>query len=79
MMCSMDMLRVGQSARVVSIDVTDKKVKRHLLDMGLTRGAVVKISRIAPMGDPISMYVRGYEISIGKKELKNISVEVIGK
>lgn len=79
MIYSIDMLKVGQSAKVISIDVKSKTLKRHLLDMGITRGAVITISRIAPMGDPISMYVRGYEISIGKNELKNISVEVIEK
>ena len=52
----------------------DRKRKKHLLDMGLTRGVNVKVKKIAPMGDPISIELRGYELCISKKELAQIRV-----
>lgn len=70
-------LKVGEVARVLKLDIEDKKVRRHLLDMGLTRGVEVKIKKIAPMGDPIDIELRGYELCIGKSDLKKIKVEVL--
>lgn len=69
-------LRKGQTGIIVSLDFNDKKKKRHLLDMGFTKGTKVKIKKIAPMGDPISINLRGYEICVSKKDLINIIVEV---
>ena len=70
-------LKVGQESKVLKLDVTNKEIRRHLLDMGLTRGVKVKIKKIAPMGDPIDIELRGYELCISKSDLKNIQVEVI--
>ena len=70
-------LKVGQEAKVIKLDIKDKETRRHLLDMGLTRGVIVKIKKIAPMGDPIDIELRGYELCIGKSDLKDIEVEVI--
>lgn len=70
-------LKVGQESKVLRLDVTNKEIRRHLLDMGLTRGVKVKIKKIAPMGDPIDIELRGYELCISKSDLKNIQVEVI--
>ncbi len=70
-------LKVGQEAKVISLDVKNKEIRRHLLDMGVTRGVNVKIKKIAPMGDPIDIELRGYELCIGKSDLKDIKVEVI--
>ena len=69
-------LKVGQRAEIVSINVSDKKIRRHLLDMGLTKGTKVKIKKIAPMGDPIDIELRDYELCIRKADLKQIEVEV---
>ena len=70
-------LNVGDKARVISLNVSDKEVRRHLLDMGVTRGVVVKIVRKAPMGDPVDVELRDYELCISKRELEQIEVEVI--
>ena len=70
-------LKVGQTAKVLSLNIKDKEVRRHLLDMGVTKGVIVKIKKIAPMGDPIDIELRGYELCIGKSDLKNIEVEVL--
>ena len=69
-------LKVGQEARVLSLNVENKEVRRHLLDMGLTRGVRVKIKKIAPMGDPIDIALRDYELCIGKADLNQVEVEV---
>lgn len=72
---TLDKLKKGQSGIVLEINIQDKKRKRHLLDMGLTRGVKVKIKKIAPMGDPISIKLRGYELCISKKDLSQIVVQ----
>ncbi len=70
-------LKVGEKAKVVKLNVTDKEVRRHLLDMGLTRGVIVKIKKKAPMGDPVDIELRDYELCISKRELNQIEVEVV--
>ncbi|MCI9063377.1 MAG: ferrous iron transport protein A [Clostridia bacterium] len=77
MYITLDKLKVGQSCQVKSIDIIEKEKKRHLLDMGLTRGVKIKIKRIAPMGDPVSIELRGYILSVSKQDLENIWVEII--
>lgn len=73
---TLDKIKVGQKCQIISIEITDKKRKRHLLDMGLTRGAKIKIKRIAPMGDPVSIELRGYILSVSKKDLSQIIVMI---
>ncbi len=70
-------LNVGQKARVVKLNVQNKEIRRHLLDMGLTRGTEVKIKKKAPVGDPIDIELRDYELCISKSDLNQIEVEVI--
>lgn len=70
-------LKIGQKAKIISINVNDKAIKRHLLDMGLTRGTIVQIKKIAPMGDPIDISLRSYELCIRKADLMQIEVEMI--
>ena len=70
-------LKVGQKAKILKLNINDKQIKRHLLDMGITRGAEVKVKKIAPMGDPIDIELRDYELCIRKADLTQIEVEVI--
>ena len=72
-----DELKIGDKARVIELDVKSKEIKRHLLDMGITRGVEIMIKKKAPMGDPIDISLRDYELCISKKELSSIVVEVI--
>ena len=74
---NLSQLKVGKEAKVLSLDVKNKEIRRHLLDMGLTRGVKVRIKRKAPMGDPIDIELRNYQLCIGKSDLKNVKVEVI--
>ena len=74
---TLSQLKVGQKAIVKKLNINDRAIKRHLLDMGLTRGVEVEIKKIAPMGDPIDIKIRGYELALRKAELKQIEVEVV--
>ena len=76
--CKLSDLKVGQRAKVLKLEVPNKQIRRHLLDMGITRGAIVHIKKIAPMGDPIDIALRDYELAIRKADLQMIEVEVIG-
>ncbi len=70
-------LNVGQKARILKLNFENKEIRRHLLDMGLTRGTEVEIKKKAPVGDPIDIKLRDYELCISKSDLKQIEVEVI--
>ena len=70
-------LKIGEKARILKLNIENKQIKRHLLDMGITRGAIVKIKKIAPMGDPIDLELRDYELCIRKADLAQVEVEVI--
>lgn len=65
---------VGKSARIVKLH-GEGPVKRRLMDMGITRGQEVRIRKVAPLGDPIEITVRGYELSIRKADAAMIEVE----
>ena len=70
-------LKIGEKARVLKLNMENKQIRRHLLDMGITRGVEVKIKKIAPMGDPIDLELRDYQLCIRKADLTQIEVEVI--
>ena len=70
-------LEIGQKARIIKLHETDKVIRRHLLDMGVTKDTLVFVKKKAPMGDPINISLRDYELSICKKDLSKIEVEVI--
>lgn len=70
-------LVVGQKAKVLKLNEDDKAIRRHLLDMGVTRGVEIIIKKIAPMGDPIDISLRDYELCIRKEDLRKIEVEVL--
>lgn len=70
-------LKIGQRAKVLGIHMDKPDVRRHLLDMGITKGTEVLIKKVAPMGDPVDIELRGYELCIRKEEMKNIDVEIL--
>ena len=67
-------IKVGKSAKVVKIH-GEGAVKRRIMDMGITRGVEIYVRKVAPLGDPIELFVRGYELSLRKEDAKNIEVE----
>ena len=75
--CSLSDLKVWQKCIVLKLNEEDKEIRRHMLDMGITRGTLITIKKVAPMGDPIDISLRDYELCICKKDLSKIEVEVI--
>ncbi|HOY09788.1 MAG TPA: ferrous iron transport protein A [Candidatus Omnitrophota bacterium] len=72
--CSINTLRIGQKGIVMDLAGDDQIVQR-LLEMGVTPGCPVQIIRYAPMGDPVEIKVRGYHLTIRKKEADMILVD----
>ncbi len=70
---TLDMLKMGQSAKITAMGCKGT-LRRRLLDMGLTPGTGVKIVRVAPMGDPLVLQLRGYELTLRKKDAAKIIV-----
>lgn len=66
--------KVGETIRVVKLH-GEGAVKRRIMDMGLTKGVDVQVRKVAPLGDPIEVTVRGYELSIRKADAEMIEVE----
>jgi len=66
--------KVGETVRVVKLN-GGGALKRRIMDMGITKGVDVCIRKVAPLGDPVEVTVRGYELSIRKTEAENIEVE----
>ena len=73
----LDELSVGTTAVVTKVG-GEGRVRRHLLDMGITPGAELYLRKRAPFGDPIEITIRGYELSLRKDEAHCIAVEVRG-
>ncbi len=67
-------IKVGQSAIIKKIH-GDGALKRRIMDMGITKGVEVYVRKVAPLGDPLEITVRGYELSIRKADAELIEVE----
>ncbi len=75
--CFLSDLKVGQKCIILKLNEDNKEIRRHLLDMGVTKDTIVTIKKVAPMGDPIDISLRDYELCICKNDLSKIEVEVI--
>ena len=75
--CKLSDLKIGQEAKIISVKAQNKVIRKHLLDMGMIKGTIVRIEKIAPMGDPIDISLRGYELCIRKLDLERIEVEMV--
>lgn len=65
---------IGDTAKVIKLH-GEGAVKRRIMDMGITRGVEIHVRKLAPLGDPIEVTVRGYELSIRKSDADMIEVE----
>ena len=65
---------VGQTVKVTRLN-GDGPVKRRIMDMGITKGVSVSVQKLAPLGDPIELTVRGYQLSLRKADAEMIEVE----
>ncbi len=67
-------VKIGQTARVVKLH-GEGAVKRRIMDMGITKGVEIFVRKVAPLGDPMELAVRGYELSLRKADAETIEVE----
>lgn len=67
-------VKVGNTVRVVKVE-GEGALRRRIMDMGITKGVELYIRKVAPLGDPIEITVRGYELSMRKSDAKMIIVE----
>ena len=67
-------VKIGDTVKVVKLH-GEGAVKRRIMDMGLTKGVEVYVRKVAPLGDPIEVTVRGYELSLRKADAEMIEVE----
>ena len=67
-------VKIGETVKVVKLH-GEGAVKRRIMDMGLTRGTEVFVQKVAPLGDPMELTVRGYELSVRKGDAELIEVE----
>ena len=65
---------IGQTCKIVKLH-GEGALKRRIMDMGLTKGTEVYVRKVAPLGDPMELTVRGYELSVRKADAENIEVE----
>lgn len=67
-------VKVGSTVKVVKINGSGA-IKRRIMDMGITKGVEIYVRKVAPLGDPVEINVRGYELSIRKFDAEIIEVE----
>ncbi|MCI1245449.1 MAG: ferrous iron transport protein A [Bacilli bacterium] len=71
-------LRRGQKAIVLDFHNDNAALRRHLLDMGITKGVVIGVKKVAPLGDPVCIELRGYELAIRRADMRGIDIQVLG-
>lgn len=73
-MKSLNQVEIGETVKIAKIG-GEGPVKRRIMDLGITRGTEVFVRKVAPLGDPMQISLRGYELTIRKEDAKNILVE----
>ena len=72
-MRTLKQVKCGETVSVVKL-TGEGAIKRRIMDMGITKGTEIYVRKVAPLGDPLEVNVRGYELSIRKSEAENIQV-----
>ena len=67
-------VRIGETVKVSKIS-GEGPLRRHLMDMGITKGCEIYVRKVAPLGDPVEITIRGYELSLRKSEAEEVEVE----
>lgn len=70
-------LEVGQKAKVLRYTATDRNYRQKLLRMGLVKGVVFQLTRIAPLGDPVEIRLKDFNLSLRKNEADALEIEVV--
>lgn len=73
-MKTLDQIQTGETVTVTKLN-GEGALKRRIMDMGVTKGTEIYVRKVAPLGDPIEVNLRGYELSIRKSEAEHIEVE----
>ena len=73
-MKTLSQIKVGETARVVKLH-GEGALKRRIMDMGITKGVELYIRKVAPLGDPMEIAVRGYEVSLRRADAEMVEVE----
>ena len=73
-MKTLSQVKVGATAKVVKLH-GEGALNRRIMDMGITRGVEVRVRKVAPLGDPMEIHVRGYELSIRRDDAQMIEIE----
>lgn len=68
-------LKPGQQGKVTAISTTGA-MKRRIMDMGVTPGVEIRVVKVAPLGDPVEVNVRGYELSLRKDEAAQVEIQM---
>jgi len=75
---TLDLLKNGEKGKIVSFSNDgDIDLKRHLLGMGFVKGSEITLEKVAPLGDPIKLRIKGYSICLRKNEAENIKVQIV--
>ncbi|MDO5107583.1 MAG: FeoA family protein [Coriobacteriaceae bacterium] len=69
-------VRVGQTAKVIKVH-GEGPVRRRIMDMGITKGQKIYVQKVAPLGDPMEITIRNYELSVRKADCEMIEVELL--
>lgn len=67
-------IRIGKTVKVVKVE-GEGAIKRRIMDMGVTKGTEIYVRKVAPLGDPIEVKLRGYELTLRKQDAEMIQVE----
>lgn len=73
-MKTLNQAKCGQTVRVAKVS-GEGALKRRIMDMGITKGTTIYVRKVAPLGDPMEICLRGYELSIRKKEAEKVIIE----
>ena len=67
-------IKIGESCKIVKLH-GEGAIKRRIMDMGITKGTTVTLRKVAPLGDPLELTVRGYELTLRKADAEMVEVE----
>jgi Fe2+ transport system protein FeoA len=70
-------LKKGQKCLVLDFHNDNVALRRHLLDMGITKGVVIEVKKEAPLGDPVDIKLRGYELAMRRDDMRGIDIKVL--
>lgn len=73
---NLSLLKPGEQGRITRLDAGICVIRRRLMDMGVLPGEMVKVEKIAPLGNPIEVTIKGYSLSLRKEEARGIKIEL---